>query len=243
MRRTAVLSTVLLACGLLPACGTVPEPPSADLGTPTLDPGARSVEGRPLSHHVEGEGGETVLFIASIHGDEAAGTELLNQLRVRLASDPSLLAGNSAVLVPLVNPDGVRNGTRFNANGIDLNRNFPASNFQQSRRNGETPLSEPESNYVFDLVLVKRPDRIVSIHQPADRIDHDGPSASLAFRMAAASPLDVRRMGTRDGSLGAWAGGDLGIPVVTVELPRSADELTPEESWETYGPMLLEALR
>ena len=86
-------------------------------------------------------------------------------------------------------------------------------------------------------------DRIVSVHQPADRLDYDGPSVSLAFRMAAVSPLDVRRMGTRDGSLGAWAGVDLGVGVITVELPRSADDQTSEEAWEDYGPMLLEALR
>ena len=87
------------------------------------------------------------------------------------------------------------------------------------------------------------PARVVTIHQAADLLDYDGPGEALARAMAAASPLPVERLGSRPGSLGSWVGLDLEVPIVTVELPRSADALDAEGSWELYGAMLVEALR
>ncbi len=50
-------------------------------------------------------------------------------------------------------------------------------------------------------------------------------------------------MGARGGSLGSYAGTDLGIPVITIELPRSADRLDRDAAWEVYGSLLVEALQ
>jgi hypothetical protein len=61
--------------------------------------------------------------------------------------------------------------------------------------------------------------------------------------MAAKTRLSARRHGSMPGSLGSYAGEDLGIPIVTVELPRSADRLGIDEAWHAYGAMLLRALR
>ena len=202
----------------------------------------RSVEGRDLESSVHGTGSEVVLFLATIHGDEAAGTPLLQRLARELTPDHPVLAGRCAVVVPVVNPDGFERDRRRNANGVDLNRNFPAENWKESWRRGTEPLSEPESRFVAHLIEAYRPARIVSLHQPASQIDYDGPAAELAEHMAAACHLEVERMGTRPGSLGSWAGVDLGIPIVTVELPRPTDRLSEDEAWERYGAMLLAAL-
>jgi len=199
-----------------------------------------SVEGRPIEYAELGTGGETVLVIATIHGDEAAATPLLYELAARLACGPAWLAGRRVVVVPTVNPDGAARRSRSNARGVDLNRNFPAENFRA--RGGAEPLSEPESLAVFELVERYAPERILSFHQAAELIDYDGPAAELAAALAAVSPLAVERMGARPGSLGSWAGVDRRIATITVELPRSDDGRSAAELWELYGPLLARAV-
>jgi protein MpaA len=73
-------------------------------------------------------------------------------------------------------------------------------------------------------------------------LDWDGPAEELVAAMAAVSDLPARRLGSRPGSLGSWVGLDLCIPIVTVELPRAADELDGDELWERYGALLRAAI-
>jgi protein MpaA len=213
---------------------TTPSPPV----TKTL---GRSVEGRPIDAHLLGDGPLVVLFLATIHGDEAAGTPLLERLHERLRAESRLLAGRRAVIVPVANPDGLARGTRANARGVDLNRNFPSPNFRAGSSGGRTALSEPESRALHALLTEHRPARIVSLHQPLACVDWDGPGEELARRLAAACRLPARRLGSRPGSLGSWAGITLGLPIVTLELPARAPA-SPDALWERYGPALMVAL-
>ncbi len=236
MRRIVLTLTLLLAACTSPATWPEHDP------LPKWVTESTSVDGRPLRVAIVGDGDEVVLYLATIHGNERAGTPLLELLIERLTADPTLLANRRAVIVPLVNPDGAAAKTRRNAHGIDLNRNFPARNFLESPTHGPRTLSEPESLFVYRVIDYFEPMRIVSIHQPAERIDYDGPAVGLAYRLAEVSPLEVRRLGARPGSLGSWAGRDQGIPVITLELPADAGELPIEELWELHAPLLLAAL-
>lgn len=201
-----------------------------------------SLEGRPLDAWILGDGPRTVLFLATIHGDEAAGTPLLQRMIQTLEDDPGLLTGLRVVIVPMVNPDGFAAGRRGNANGVDLNRNFPALNQSQARRGGAGALSEPEAAAIAALINSYDPDRTVSIHQPLACVDYDGPAIELATQMSRACDLEVRKLGGRPGSLGTWLGTERCTPVVTFELPRHVE--TDEEAlWEHYGSALLAALR
>lgn len=202
----------------------------------------RSVEGRPVSCIVLGGGADVCMFIATIHGDEPAGTPLLKRIEQHLVAHPWLLVGRRLVLVPVANPDGYADNRRNNVNGVDINRNFPAENFRGSRRHGARPLSEPESGILHDLVRRYKPDRIVSIHQPVACIDWDGPGRDLAEAMSRLSDLEAKRIGSLPGSLGSWVGVDLGRPIITLELPPFADDLDVRVLWGRYGPMLLQAL-
>ena len=197
-----------------------------------------SREGRPLRSVSFGDGEDRVLLLASIHGSEPAGTPLLERLIEELEAAPERWEGKRVVVVPVVNPDGYEAGTRGNARGIDLNRNFPADNFRGNRRDGPRPLSEPESLALRDLIEFERPARIVSIHQPLACVDFDGPGEALAEAIAARCDLSVRRLGGRPGSLGSWAGETLGIPIVTLELRRGEERLEAEALWERYGDAL-----
>ncbi|MCK4341376.1 MAG: ankyrin repeat domain-containing protein [Phycisphaerae bacterium] len=73
-------------------------------------------------------------YIATMHGDEIVGTKmcmnLINDMLTNYGSDPqitNLIDEIDIWIVPLMNPDGYDrvNRTRYNAQGIDLNRDFP----------------------------------------------------------------------------------------------------------------------
>ncbi len=239
-----------LIVGALSGCATntntaSPVVLAATLATnpqPILNVAGYSVNGQSIPFTQIGQGRDTVLILASIHGDEAAGTPLVERLVDELTLQPSHLRGRKVIVVPRVNPDGMVANTRRNARGIDLNRNFPAGNFQANASYGSDPLSEPESRAVLDLINRYQPSRIISLHQPLACIDYDGPGEDLAHTMAAHGPLPVRKLGTRPGSLGAYAGVTMGIPTITLELPRAASGLSPDSLWSKYGPMLLAAI-
>jgi len=72
-------------------------------------------------------------YIATMHGDEPLGTELclyfIDLLLNSYGVDPritSLIDSTVIWIVPLMNPDGLELGSRFNVQGYDLNRSFPA---------------------------------------------------------------------------------------------------------------------
>jgi hypothetical protein len=71
-------------------------------------------------------------FSSSIHGDEVVGMELcrrmIHYLLDNYGTDPTVtnMVNNSELwFCCMYNPDGFVNGTRYNAHGVDLNRDFP----------------------------------------------------------------------------------------------------------------------
>ena len=212
-----------------------PHPPAAREQTPV----GRSVQGRAIRCRVYGNGGDCVLVLGGIHGNEPASVPICEELCSFLARHPEMLRGRRVVVAPATNPDGLAANRRTNSHGVDLNRNFDTSNRQAVRRYGLKPLSEPESRYIARLIERYRPARIVSVHQPLACVDWDGPARDLAGAMSRACGLPMRKLGARPGSLGSYAGVDLHIPIITLELPRGASGLTPSDVWRTYGQALL----
>jgi len=201
-----------------------------------------SVLGVPIQQLRLGNGSYRILILASIHGNESLGTQLLLRLADYLQENHDLLSDCTIALLPNVNPDGVKSQSRFNSQGVDLNRNFPAENRQNSRRFGFTPLSEPESLAIHDVILDLNPHHIVTLHEPLACVDYDGPALSLARAMSAECPLPVKKLGSRPGSLGSFAGVTLQIPTITFELSRTDQQQTDESLWRIYGNALLAAV-
>jgi len=201
-----------------------------------------SVEGRPIGCRVLGNGPAVMLFLATIHGNEFAGTSLLERLGDYLADCPELLNGRRVVLVPVANPDGLAHRTRHNARQVDLNRNFPAGNWAHNGRSGDSPLSEPESQALYDLLQLYQPHRVITIHETLACIDYDGPGEALAQAMAAHGDLPVRKLGGLPGSLGSYFSKAFDRPIVTIELRRSAHQVREDDLWNGYREMLLAAL-
>ena len=190
-----------------------------------------------------GDRGPTLLVKASIHGTEGAGTPLCQRLIAWLNAHPTAWQACRVLVMPISNPDGLHAGKRFNANGVDLNRNFPAENREAKAKFGLDALSEPESRALYDFILHEKPDLIVAIHQPLNCVDFDGPApaAALADSLSRSTGLPVEKLGARPGSLGAWFGETLGKPIITLELPRSLTE-SPDKLWADYGPGLVELI-
>jgi len=201
-----------------------------------------SVENKPLEYIVLGDGLDVILILATIHGNESAGTPLVLQLAKYLRQHPLMVRGRTIVLVPVANPDGKTHNRRFNANGVDLNRNFEVANRLEGGKYGYRVLSEPESRFIYQLIHRHKPDRIVSIHQPLTCVDYDGPAKVLAECMARYCDLPVRKLGTRPGSLGSYAGEKLRIPIITFELSGDAASLDSKSLWTRYGNALIAAV-
>jgi len=172
-----------------------------------------------------------VLLFGGIHGDELSSVSVVFKWMEILDEFHSGLFHWR--VIPALNPDGLlaRPALRMNANGVDLNRNFPSPNWEveapaywdsRTSRNprrfpGTNPLSEPESRWLAEEVRRFKPDAIVAVHAPLEVLDFDGPPEPPR-RLGS---LHLNPLGTYPGSLGRWAGIHLGIPVVTIELPRA----------------------
>ncbi|MFZ4778582.1 MAG: M14 family zinc carboxypeptidase, partial [Terrimicrobiaceae bacterium] len=184
------------------------------------------------------------LLIGGIHGDEAATIALVESFTQKYATQSGMAL--PFVAIPLANPDSYAHNTRYNACGVDINRNF-GFNWQaySVEPPGTGPWSEPETRALRDFILKLQPAHIISLHWALSEIDADGPqSTELAWRMWNAldektrHPYRVRvcelGQGLRrlqqtydicPGSLGQWCGYGLKYPdgirpaMITLELP------------------------
>jgi murein peptide amidase A len=179
----------------------------------------RSVEGKPIIAFEVGDrtAGHRELVVGCIHGDETAGVAIARRL-VHVSP-----VGLDLWIVPLLNPDGAASGTRSNARGVDLNRNFPWRwrPLQGVVYSGPRPLSEPESRIAYRLVKQLRPEVSIWFHQPLDVVDESGGSKAAERRFASAAGFPVARLTREPGSVVGWENHVLrGSTAFVVELPR-----------------------
>lgn len=191
-----------------------------------------SVDGVPLTVYLPGSGSAEVVILAAIHGDESETTVAVSEaLRCLPAGDLQ------AAVILCGNPDGMLRGTRGNANGVDLNRNFPTSNwsgdpvFYKSRANdardialttGSEPMSEPETRALVALIDRLAPRAVVSLHSALACVDDSGAShlgRQLADRCALPFLTEIGY--PTPGSMGTWAS-ERGLNLVTLELENES---------------------
>lgn len=191
-----------------------------------------------------GSGPRKVVFIGGIHGDESEGAHTTAELPAAFTS-AGLADAVTLTILEDANPDGRVARTRGNAVGVDLNRTFPASNFDPaSPEGGRKPLSQPESRAVADLIDRVQPDLIVVMHSWRNRefINFDGPARKPAERFSVRSGIPVTgsdEFPATPGSLGSYFGRDRGIAVLTVELLKGSD---PVAAWARIRDAVLGAI-
>src|SRR5207245_2817823 len=122
-------------------------------------------------------------------------------------------------------PDGVVDHPRQNADGVDLNRNFPYRWTHLGRRgdqqySGTGPLSEPESRAIAALIKRLRPTESVWFHQPVGVVDESGGSVVVEAQFAHSVGLPLRRLTRYPGSAVSWENTSFpGTTAFVVELP------------------------
>lgn len=220
-----------------------------------------SVQGRALVAYRFGVGERHLVFVGGIHGGYEWNTiTLALQMVDYLQANPAQLPEDVTVwIVPSANPDGqylitgsglrfepedvvspIEPG-RFNANGVDLNRNWDC-NWQpvaiwreQSVLAGDEPFSEPETRVLRDFIMsLPRVDGVIFWHSAANGIfpSHCGagqhqPSQDLATVYSRASGYPLYSGGFTSypitGDAGDWLTMQ-GIPSITIELRNHLDD-------------------
>jgi len=74
-----------------------------------------------------------VLLAAGVHGNEPAGPEALLRFASELAANPRLYPTLAIDIVPMVNPWGWSRDLRYNAKGLDINRDFASHRTREAR--------------------------------------------------------------------------------------------------------------
>lgn len=132
-----------------------------------------SALGRPIvAVHVQDSPHRPVIAIGSIHGDEAMGLKVIERL-LNVAEIPEDL---NLWVISTVNPDGLALGTRGNANGVDLNRNFATDDWRivgrgTEKYSGENAASETETRAVQEFLIEQKPLLVVWWHQYGQYVD------------------------------------------------------------------------
>jgi len=138
-------------------------------------------------------------------------------------------AKNRLLFIPCLNPDGLNNNTRQNANLVDLNRNFPTKNWALIERNeyfgGDSPASEIETKFVVEIIEECKPDLILTLHAPYKVVNYDGPAEIVAEEISKLINYPVQHdIGyPTPGSFGTYAGIERNIPTITLELDETID--------------------
>lgn len=214
-----------------------------------------SVEGRDIEVYRFGDGSTELLFVGGIHGGyEWNSVVLAYEVIDELMANPQLIPEDLTVsIIPSLNPDGVysvvvKEGRftsaealasnsealgRFNANEVDLNRNFdckwqPESTWRGNIVSaGTSPFSEPEALALRDYVIKTKPKMVVFWHSQASAVYASECLEGVLPETAAlmniyAEASGYQAIGTFDaypvtGDAEGWLA-SVGIPAITVEL-------------------------
>lgn len=238
-----------------------PVAPPAASSTVVKSPGpvhkviGSSVQGRKIDAYTYGSGKTHLLFVGGIHGGYEWNSVLLSYMFMDyLAANPKSIPANLTVtVIPSANPDGVfkvigKEGRfaiadapaveatvpgRFNAHGVDLNRNF-ACKWQSEAvwrgskvGAGTAAFSEPEAAAIRDFVLAAKPSAGVFWHSQSGTVYASFCEGGILPQTSDIMNAYSRASGYRTsntfdayavtGDAEGWLA-SIGIPAITVEL-------------------------
>lgn len=197
-----------------------------------------SLNGRAITAYYFGSGNTTILFTGGIHGTEASGSYILKDWIAHLDTNAyKIPAGRQVVVVPDLNPDGLAVGTRDNARGVNVDRNFPTANWKTDIKSangfragggGVSAGSEPETQAIMSLTSQLRPRLEVSYHAQGSIVGASACSTSANIARNYASSVGYGTMiGTAEETMGyeltgeyeEWICEAYGTPAILIELP------------------------
>lgn len=222
----------------------------------TIEEIGQSVEGNPIEAYTFGDGTNHLLFVGGMHGGYEWNSSLLayEMIDYLEANSDLLEEGQRVTIIPDLNPDGTKLATgvvgrfersdvidpgtrlaagRFNANGVDLNRNFACKWAPESTWRGEVvsagsaAFSEPEAIALRDFVLREEPKAAVFWHSQANNVYASECEAGILPETLTLMSTYAQAAGYGEvpefdaypitGDAEGWLA-SIGIPAVTVEL-------------------------
>ena len=178
--------------------------------------------------------------MAGVHGDEVEGVYLLKNIFDWLKERNEIEI--PLIVIPILNIDGYRTGTRVNAHGVDLNRNLPSSNWEPSARQQKKyfpekeALSEPENQFLVKLFNKFPPKFILTLHSWKPMLNYNGNDclkyAQLMEKFNNYPTVPDIEGHPTPGSLGEYAPELFNSQVLTFEAPLLSDEITLEQIWK-----------
>jgi predicted deacylase len=252
-----VTATLTPTLSLTPSKTPTPTKTSTPTQTPTITATpipfsegpitiGKSVKGLPMEVYRFGNGPFERLIVAGIHGGNEYNTvKLAEQLMAYIDQHPETIPSDVTLyILHDLNPDGAARALnhlgRANANGVDLNRNWPdgwKSDWNRSGcwtttyvTGGSKPASEPETQALMAFIKSHQFSALINYHSAALGIFPGGvppteASKRLAKALAAVSTYQYPPMNTGceyTGGMVDWTA-DLGIPSVDIELTNHAD--------------------
>ena len=232
-----------------------PEPVVEVIATTSYQVIGQSVEARDIEVFTFGTGETDLLFVGGIHGGYEWNSTLLAYEVIDELTAVGVPEDITVHIIPNLNPDGLFEATelegrfsaidipdrdihsagigRFNANAVDLNRNFDCKWAPKSTWRGQTvsagtgPFSEPEAASLRDYVSETGPEAVVFWHSRANNVyasecEEGILPATLTLMSTYAQAADYGEVPVFDaypitGDAEGWLA-SIGIPAVTVEL-------------------------
>ncbi len=187
------------------------------------------------------------VLLGGIHGDEPEGSKIVFDF-IEFAKGKTEDFRACVIAVPSYNPDGLAKNERTNGNGVDLNRNFPSSDWNIEHRApryypGPNPSSESETRGLVSLLNKLKPFLVIHCHTYIPQINYTGIESKVWAQILA---KDFGHPVTEDigyptpGSLGQYCLHNLKAACVCIELP---EEVAPDVAWRMVGPSILEIAR
>lgn len=179
-------------------------------------------------------------FVGVHHGNEKISAEVpmyfLNYILTNYGVNPNVTAwvdNHEIWVIPVANPDGYVNNSRYNANNVDINRNYSFHWGQSASNYGPYPFSEVETQAIRDLNLAHHFTTGHSYHSYGEEIlypfawaaNHPSPDNSFFVEMVNAmcainqyTPLLSGNLYPHGGEMNDYLYGEKGVMSVTTEL-------------------------
>lgn len=215
----------------------------------------KSVQGRDIESYTYGKGEKHLAFVGGIHGGyEWNSVVLAYEFMDYFKENPEIIPNDvSVTVIPSANPDGVykiigkegrfsvadvppvadQSAGRFNANNVDLNRNFdckwkPEGTWRSKKVSaGTEAFSEPESKAIQGFVLENKPQAVIFWHSQANSVYASECEAGIlpetldimnAYSFSSGyTPVKSFDQYEVNGDVEGWLA-SIGIPAITVEL-------------------------
>lgn len=189
-----------------------------------LKPG-KTVEAAEIkAYKTEEKSSHYIYLLAGVHGNEVEGIHILKEIFNWLKTNDQI--DLPFVIIPILNIDGYRMGTRVNSHGVDLNRNLDSSNWTSQFKEkkycpGDQALSEPENKYLVKLFNKYTPKIVISFHSWKPMLNYNGDCLDVVNFLNQHNNYQITDdIGySTPGSLGSYLPEKLQAPVVTYECP------------------------